>query len=235
MCLADRLEGVDTVCVLLAHLHDLAETALAYHLEQLKVLNLELACAVLHVLDTNLELSGAVLHIYPLNAGVAKSTLAGGKVGGGLLAVLLARLGVLGKGVLLLEAGVDANDAEEDVLTTTGSGGSHRVAHVQMNDELGHTGHIELVLGVSSSPQGALRRALDRVDEDLHFIEIQQGIRHVLAGNSAMVGGDAVEATARCLWAAGAVDEGAGDSLGGRRADGASDAEGTAGGYGALV
>ncbi|KAI6762636.1 hypothetical protein HG530_008616 [Fusarium avenaceum] len=57
--------SANSVRVLLAHLHNLAETALADDLEELEVLYLELACAGLDVLNTDLDLAGSVLHVDP--------------------------------------------------------------------------------------------------------------------------------------------------------------------------
>lgn len=55
--LAQRLHGVDHLGVLLAHHHDLAEAALAQHLEQVEVLHVHLglrASGAVHVLDRDL-------------------------------------------------------------------------------------------------------------------------------------------------------------------------------------
>ncbi|KAI6752008.1 hypothetical protein HG531_006704 [Fusarium graminearum] len=136
VCLADCLEGVDSVRVLLAHLHDLTETALADQLEKFEILNLELACSSLDVVNTDLDLSGSVLHVNPLGTLVAVTRC---EFGSRLLAILFAGLRVLDVLLSLFESGVDAYDTQKDILASTGSGWCRRVAHVQVDDELCHS------------------------------------------------------------------------------------------------
>lgn len=166
------------------HLHDLSKAALAYHLEELKVVDCEAILSILDKVDANLHGARAELDGDPFCAGLADGVFFG-----------------LFVCPLLFEARVDLEGSDENVLVSAGCGGGGRVANVERHGHVGDAGHIELVLGVATSPQRVLGRAGDGIDEDLLLVEIDQGVGQMLRGVSAVDGGRGVDAAGSGLGA----------------------------------
>jgi len=151
---------------------DTNRITLANHLEQFKILNLELARSIFNVRNTNLELTRAILDIQNVLPRVAESPLPISKVGSGLLAVLFTELWVVYESLSLFEAWVDTDSANEDILASTGTWCGVRVAHIEMHIEICDARHIELVLRVVTCPEGVFWSSGDGVDEDLDLVEV---------------------------------------------------------------
>lgn len=200
VCLADSLECVNAMCVLLHNHHDLSERALSDDLHKLKVLNAKCLLAVLNVLDSNLDLARTICDIQPLCARLCKGSLPVRECLSRLLVVLLRRLWILNKLLPLFEAWVDADDTEEDILASAGSWLSVWIANIEVDCELSDARDIELVLCVVTSPQWVLWRSRDGVDEDLDLIEVEECVWEVFRRVSSVVGWDIAEAATGGWW-----------------------------------
>lgn len=172
MRLSDSLEGVDPASIFLHDLHDLAETALAHNLQQVKVFHLEAALSVLNERDADLDRASAELEIQPFGTQLTQVTLLLGMSSSGLLVVLFAQLRIFNKRLSLLEARLHLDRTQEDILAPTGTRPGCRVAQVQLYIQFGLSRHIELECCVVARPKGVLRTTRHGIDENLILLEI---------------------------------------------------------------
>lgn len=156
LCCRDRCD--------LLYLHDLSKASLSDDLEKLKVVNGKSVLSVLDKVDADLHGTTTELDADPVGASLASR-----------YALPLLVLAIS----LLLESRVDLQCTDKDVLVPASVGRCSRVANVERDGKIGYSGNIELVLCVTTSPQGIFWCARNSIDENLLLVEIDQGIGQV--------------------------------------------------------
>jgi hypothetical protein len=167
-------------------LHDLSKTSLSDNLEKLEVVNRQSVLSHFNKVYADLHLTSAKLNIDPVSTSLTSCCV---------LPLLILAV------PLLLKARVDSQSSNEDILVSASVRRSGRVANVEGNIEISHSGNIELVLCVAASPQWVLWCTGNGIDEDLLLVEIDQGIWQMFRGVSTVDSGCCVDAASSGLWA----------------------------------